>query len=180
MRKNILNLSYPFLVGILLGWLQTGLFFQLTFTFSSGFTTYLLITLCWLAGSALGVYYLYRLPIPLNIFLLVMIGVYLLISWLVKGFPYQSQMRIIYGVLIFCTGFYPGVFFARLSRVYTTRQMFFWENNGFILGLIFCTILFMVYGGIMLWLIPCLIASILYIWYCDDVVAGKVVDNVAK
>ena len=100
MRKNILNLSYPFLVGILLGWLQTGLFFQLTFTFSSGFTTYLLITLCWLAGSALGVYYLYRLPIPLNIFLLVMIGVYLLISWLVKGFPYQSQMRIIYGVLI--------------------------------------------------------------------------------
>ena len=46
---------YPVGVGLLLGLLQTGLLLQLSFTLSSGFGTYLLLTVCWLTGGALGV-----------------------------------------------------------------------------------------------------------------------------
>ena len=153
---------YPFLVGLLLGWIQTGLFFQLTLTYSSGFTTYLMITLCWLVGSALGAYFGQRLPIPLVGLLIMMLSVYSVGGWIVNHFPFNSQLWPLYGILIIMAGFYPGVFFARASTLFTARSLFFWENNGFIVGLVVCTILFMLIGRPILWVLPWLIALIVW------------------
>ena len=53
--KNMIYGIYPSIVGLMLGLFQTGLFFQLAFTLSSSFRTYLMVTVCWLIGSAIGV-----------------------------------------------------------------------------------------------------------------------------
>ncbi len=161
MKMQSPSILYPLTVGVLLGWLQTGLFFQLTFTLSSGFTTYLLVTLSWLAGSALGVYYVQQVRIRLFILLLLMITTYALSSWLVNTYPFNTQLWFVYGILIALAGLYPGVFFARAKAAFTTRKLFFWENNGFISGLILCTVLFMVFGRpILLWIPLVLIVPI--------------------
>ena len=60
---------YPALVGLLLGLLQTGLFFQLSFTMSSSIVTFLMVTLCWLLGSAVGVYFLGKTRRPSEVFM---------------------------------------------------------------------------------------------------------------
>ena len=156
------NTLYLLIVGILLGWIQTGLFFTFTLNLSSGFTTYLLITLCWLAGSVPGIHYVSHRNFSLRLLVVFMLVVYVMGLWLINQFPHQSDWWWIYAVLTIFAGIYPGTFFARLSKTVTTRHLFLWENNGFILGLIFCTILFMLYGRIVLWLIPCLLASIVY------------------
>ena len=122
MRGRKLTLLYPLVVGILLGWLQTSLFFQLTFTYSSGFTTYVLITLCWLTGSALGIYCARRLRVSLRFLLIVMLSVFLLTIGLAGHFPFQSQLWPLYSLLIVSAGLFPGTFFARLSRHLTARH----------------------------------------------------------
>src|SRR6185436_6702564 len=70
-QMKILRWVYPSLVGILLGLLQTGLFFQLTFTLSSSFRTFLMITVCWLLGSAVGIRIAKSAQLQLNGFMLV-------------------------------------------------------------------------------------------------------------
>jgi uncharacterized membrane protein YoaK (UPF0700 family) len=57
-------------------------------------------------------------------------------------------------------GLYPGVFFARLSEYYRARQLFFRENNGFIIGLASGTLLFLVLGRAALWGMPVLAAGV--------------------
>jgi hypothetical protein len=155
---------YPTLVGLLLGFLQTGLFFQLTLSMSSGFMTYLLITLCWLAGSAIGVRFIAQRQISSRFLLILMTIVYLTIGWIVTLQPFNTQFVPFYGSLIVLGGFYPGVFFARLSKVYTARMLFFWENNGFILGIILSTILFMILGRIILIILPVSITGLVW-WF---------------
>lgn len=162
MPKANTNRRYPLLVGFLLGLIQTGLFFQLTFTLSSGFTTYLLIVLCWLIGSAAGVYYVSRWNINLRALLIVMLVAYLLSGWLANVNPFNTRIWLIYAVLIGIAGLYPGVFFARASAFYSARTLFFWENNGFIAGLVITTILFMLMGRAVLWTLPVLLAA--FVW----------------
>lgn len=157
------SLLYPFTVGLLLGLLQSGLFFQLTFTLSSGFGTYLLITLCWLAGSVIGVYFVQGLSVSLRGLLVIMLFAYVACAWLVNNHPYDSRALPLYGALIVTAGLYPGVFFARAARAYTAKTLFFWENNGFIIGLVSCSILFMLLGRLSLWVAPAVFAAILWI-----------------
>lgn len=142
---------YPVFVGLLLGWLQTGLFFQFSFTLSSGFGTYLLITLSWLIGSAVGSTIASRWSVPLFGFLLVMVAAYAMCSLLVALLPFQTDLWPLYAGIITLIGLYPGVFFARMSAYYPARVLFFRENNGFIFGLITCTLLFLVLGRSVLW-----------------------------
>lgn len=151
---------YPSLVGLLLGLLQTGLFFQLTFTLSSTFGTFLLVTLCWLLGSALGVLYLARLPQGTRAFLVLALLAYGACGGLLALFPFGTALWPLYAVLILLTGFYPGVFFARMSPYYSARTLFFQENNGFIVGLVLGTLLFMLAGRIVLWALPLAVAGL--------------------
>jgi hypothetical protein len=150
---------YPLLVGIFLGCIQTGLFFQLSFTLSSSFGTYLMVTLSWLVGSASGVYCLARLPLSLRGFLLLALLAYAACAGLLAALPFQSQWWWLYAVLVLLAGVYPGVFFARMAAHYPARTLFFWENNGFIMGLMAGTLLFMLFGRPVLWLMPVLLAA---------------------
>lgn len=154
---------YPVLVGIYLGLLQTGYFFQLTFMLSSGFGTYLLVTLCWLAGSAAGAGYLHRQNISTNALLIAGLLTYGGCALLVIALPFNTGLWFVYAALVIITGIYPGVFFARMSRVYRAGTLFFRENNGFIVGLVAGTLLFMLVGRIALWALPAITGGILVI-----------------
>ncbi len=146
--------AYPILVGLMLGLLQTGLFFQLTSTLSSGFGTYLMITLCWLTGSAFGVTFGARFA-PRTAYLLVLaLGSYGLCGFLLSHLPFETGFWPVYAVLVALIGTYPGLFFSRMASVYRARTLFLLENNGFIVGLVAGTILLMLVGRAALWITP--------------------------
>jgi hypothetical protein len=155
---------YPSVVGSLLGLLQTGLFFQLTFTLSSSFRTFLMITVSWLLGSVLGIRLAKHTKLHLNGFALLGLLAYFACVGLLGLFPFNTQLWPVYAGLILVTGLYPGVFFVRLSQYYTARQLFFSENNGFIMGLAGGTVLFLLWGRSALWVLPVLV-GILVIWF---------------
>ncbi len=158
MPRPISRIPHLLLVGMLLGVLQTGLFFQLSFTLSSTFGTFLLITLCWLAGSALGVMGVARATIATEVWLLLALVAYAISLLLAQAAPFNTALWPLYGALIVLGGLYPGVFFARYSRHSRAGTMLLWENNGFIIGLVGLTLLFMLLGRGVLWLSPALLA----------------------
>jgi hypothetical protein len=166
-------LRLPLIVGMLLGLMQTGLFFQLTFTLSSSFETYLLVTLCWLAGSAVGVYRLGKSAVSLQAFLGIGLLAYATCAVLLVWQPFNSRLWPAYGLLVIVAGIYPGVFFARRAQLYPARTLFLWENNGFVLGLVAGTLLFMVMGRWVLWGAPVVVAY--WVWRFGE--PGKVRHN---
>jgi hypothetical protein len=160
---KLLHWVYPSLVGILLGLLQTGLFFQLTFTLSSSFRTFLMITVCWLLGSAVGIWVAKRVRLHLNGFALLTLCTYFACAVLLGLAPFNTQLWPVYGVFIMLMGLYPGVFFVRLGEFYTARQLFLRENNGFIIGLVTGTLMFLVIGRAALWGMPVVVAALVMV-----------------
>ncbi len=153
---------YPLIVGLLMGFIQSGLFFQLTFTLSSTYSTFLMVTICWLVGSALGTLYLAKQDIRLNLFLGLALAAYAACGALLLVAPFNTSLAPLYALLIVATGFYPGVFFARTAPYYRAHTLFSRENNGFIMGLVVATMLFMVAGRIVLWVLPVVTAAIVF------------------
>ena len=98
--KTLNKLAYPTLVGLMLGLLQTGLFFQLTSTLSSGFGTYLMITLCWLTGSALGVLGGEKFALRIVPLLILAFTSYGLCGLLLSFFPFETGLWPFYAVLV--------------------------------------------------------------------------------
>lgn len=164
MTTRIFHILYPALVGVLLGLLQTGLFFQLSFTLSSSFRTFLMVTICWLIGSAIGVQ-IARSAImkrwQLNGLLLAALGAYYSCALLLHNAPFDTQRWSFYALLIVVSALYPGAFFVRMGSIYTARDLFFRENNGFIVGMVAGTVLFMVLGRGILWLAPLVLVGII-------------------
>ncbi|MFQ3648596.1 MAG: hypothetical protein SNJ80_16830 [Anaerolinea sp.] len=161
--KRISYGLYPALIGLLLGLLQTGLFFQLSFKMSSSFRTFLMVTICWLIGSAIGVQIArrWRMAHLLHGLLLAALAAYWGCAILVNAAPFDTQFWPIYAALIVVTGIYPGAFFVRMGGVYAARDLFFRENNGFILGLLSGTILFMLQGRSILWIAPVVVVALI-------------------
>lgn len=160
-KLDLSVLRYPLLTGILLGVLQTGLFFQLSFTLSSGFGTYLLITLSWLLGSFIGVTVIVSTKVHLYVLLVISLISYGVCSAMPLIFPFNTSLWWIYGILIIGVGVFPGVFFARVASRYTAAQLFLWENNGFVVGMVIGTLLFLVLGRYVLWVMPVFMALML-------------------
>ncbi len=154
---------YPTLVGLMLGLLQTGLFFQLTSTFSSAIGTYLMVTLCWLIGSALGVTYGSRLSLPAAILLPLALLSYGICGLVLFNAPFRTELWPLYAALVVIIGLYPGLFFARMVPVYRARSLFFLENNGFIAGLICGTLLILTINRLALWVAPVIVMVVLYV-----------------
>lgn len=155
-----LHWLYPSIVGVLLGLLQTGLFFQLSFTLSSGIRTFLMVTICWLVGSVIGIRIAKLTTLRLNGFTLLALLAYFGCVLLLDATPFNTRLWMVYAVLIVLAGLYPGVFFVRLGDYYSARTLFFKENNGFIVGLVSGTLLFLVLGRVALWGMPVFVAGI--------------------
>lgn len=154
---------YPSLVGLLLGLLQTGLFFQLSSTLSSGIRTFLMITVCWLLGSVIGIRVARQTSFHLNRFVLLALVGYFGCVLLLQIAPYNTQLWFVYAILIILSGLYPGVFFVRFSDHYRARDLFFRENNGFILGLVTGTFAILLLGRAALWVLPVLLAALVIV-----------------
>src|ERR1043166_1271953 len=107
---KVLRWIYPSIVGILLGSLQTGLYFQLSFTLSSSFTTFLMVTVCWLLGSACGISIAKQVRVSVNVFLVLALFVYLSSIVLLTIAPFNLGLWPIYACSIILIGLYPGVF----------------------------------------------------------------------
>lgn len=166
MRNDLLRGIYPPVTGILFGLLQTGLYFQLSFALSSSFQTFLMITVCWLIGSAIGVQVTRKIMLRqawVYGLLLLMLAAYFACALLLSAEPFNTGLWPIYALLIIMTGLYPGVFFVRMGRVYTARTLFLWENNGFIIGIITATMLFLLMGRGILWAVPLIFAAAILI-----------------
>ncbi|MBZ0318104.1 MAG: hypothetical protein K8L91_16910 [Anaerolineae bacterium] len=159
-NSQLLHRVYPLLVGLFLGFIQTGLFFQLSFTFSSSFRTYVMMVICWLVGSVLGLRVATKWAVPTNGFLLIALLAYGISSVALHLRPFETTFGILYALLIILMGIYPGVFFARMSSIYQARRLFFQENNGFIIGLVGATLLFMLVGRLGIWVSPVLVAGL--------------------
>ncbi len=159
--SKVICFWYPVFVGILLGVMQIGLFFQLSLTLSSSFRTFLMVTLAWLIGSAIGATTLSNRP--LKVLLFVMLVGYGAVNLLVLSSPYSTGFWFIYALIIVLIGLYPGAFFGHMGRYYPARILFFRENNGFIIGTVAGTILFALYGRVILWGLPVLLALLLLI-----------------
>lgn len=155
---KILRWIYPSIVGMLLGLLQTGLYFQLSFTLSSSFKTFLMVTVCWLIGSVIGTQIAPQPRLKLGHFIVLALTAYFACAILLRVAPFNTQLWPVYAFLVVLTGLYPGVFFVRFAEHYSARKLFFKENNGFTLGLISGTIFFLLFGRIVLWMLPTLIA----------------------
>lgn len=160
---NIRLVYYPAWVGLLLGLFQTGLLLQMTFTLSSSFAVYLMLTLCWLIGSALGVLLGPWLRQTLNAWLVLAVAAYLACGALLALLPFETRLWPLYAGLTVLVGLYPGAFFARQSGRFSASSLLFAENNGFILGLIFGVVGFALLGRPFAWGAPCLIASLIFI-----------------
>jgi hypothetical protein len=156
------RLSYPILVGFMLGLIQTGLFFQLGATLSSGFGTYLMITLCWLIGSAIGVTFGAKYKVPISALLITALLAYGLCAGLLTLLPFQTQLWPVYALLIVVMGLYPGLFFSRMAGAYRAQTLFLLENNGFILGIVVGTLLLLLINRAALWIGPSIIAVVLF------------------
>ena len=149
---------FPSVVGLLLGALQTGLFFHLDFMLSSAFETFLLVTLSWLLGSGIGLFAASYVHLPLEAFLALTLAAYFGCVGLVGASPFDSRFWLLYAALIMLAGLYPGVFFARMTPRYPASVLLFRENNGFILGLAGTTLLYILFGRSALWLLPLVLA----------------------
>lgn len=147
---------YPLCVGALFGVLQTGYFLQLSFAFSSAAITLFSVTLAWLVGSLGGLLIAQRLKVrgwPMSV---LCIGSYLLCSALLLRFPLQNELLPLYITLLAFSGLYAGWFFGTMGRRYAGRidRLFFWENNGFVLGLIIATLAYLFLGRVLLQALP--------------------------
>lgn len=167
MTDRFLRAIYPGFTGLLFGLLQTGLYFQLSFALSSSFRTYLMITVGWLIGSALGVQLARRRTLDRRVvrgLLALMLVAYGACIVLLRLAPFNTQVWPVYALLVVAAGLYPGVFFVRMGRAYAARTLFLGENNGFIVGLATGTLAFMLLGQAVLWVAPAGFVALLLAW----------------
>jgi hypothetical protein len=168
---------YPFTVGILFGILQTSFFIRLSFALASTFGTFLMVTLAWLAGSMVGLHLSTARYATLKNGLAIAIIPYLVIQALLALFPFQSALWPLYAVLIITSGAFSGIFFARMgSVVKPVRHLFFAENNGFLLGIVLYSLLYLVLPQILLLFVPLLFA-VLCLIITPDFASLSVVSN---
>jgi hypothetical protein len=168
---KMLRAIYPSLVGLLLGSLQTGLYFQLSFALSSSFRTFLMVTVCWLMGSVVGVLFAKQARLSLNGLLALAISMYFACAALLGAAPFNTELWPIYAIFIVVSGLYPGVFFVRINQHYSAQTLFFRENNGFIAGIVVGTLLFLVAGRFALWIMPLLLAGMVFV--CSQHLASR-------
>ncbi len=161
-------IRYPllaFLTGLHLALMQFGYFFVLLINVTSTYVTYAVITISWMLGAIIGLKWR-RIPATALFLLgtLAYYAVYLYI-WSAPFSPFSWPIASL-GVAI--TGLWAGRFFVvALPRFDHAGQLFFHENNGFLLGVAAVFVGFTLLGqGFLLWApaLSCLGLLIIMAW----------------
>jgi hypothetical protein len=135
MTSTRANATHAFLVGLWLAILQVVLFLSLQLLLSSAFETFLVVVLAWLIGVGVGVW----LPAGrVHYLLLAVSGVApYLVHALLEIAKFDTGLIWVHGILIAATALLAGQFFQQeRSSFDRIGTLFFWENNGFTVGLV--------------------------------------------
>ena len=82
---------------------------------------------------------------------------YYLVMVLLRMVPYRIELLPVFGLLIVVCGIQAGHFFgANRALLESSSSLFFWENNGFVLGWIVGYAGFVGFGTAFHWLAPAL------------------------
>ncbi len=129
---------YVFLCGFLFAFLQFSYFFILESNVSSSGLTYLATTCAWIFGAILGLFIEKKQsPFIENTMLLSAIAAFYIVSLLIGRNPFDLSWFWAYMILISTSGIYAGYFFNANREQYSAiKKLFFWENNGFMMGLL--------------------------------------------
>ncbi len=151
---------YPFMIGVLFGVLQTGYFLQLSFAFSSSALTLFGVTLAWLVGSLGGLLIVQRVTVRWWQMNALCLGSYLVCGTILLHFPLRNNLLPLYAASVTLSGLYAGWFFGTAAPYYHGRidHLFFWENNGFVIGLAVTTLAFLFLGRTLLQILPFMVA----------------------
>ena len=156
------KLGYVVLMGLLFAFLQTGYFFQLQFRLTAAYPTFLTITLAWLLGSVAGLWAGGREgrgegEAGRLAWLAASLASYYGVLVLLRRFPYQIEWLPAVGALIAVSGAQAGHFFAvNRALLDSSSRLFFWENNGFVLGWIGGWAGYVQFGNAFHWAAPVL------------------------
>ena len=153
---------YVLSMGVFFALLQTGYFFQLQFRLTSAYPSFLAVTLAWLIGSAAGLWLSRNAGTrSVLVWLAASLAAYVLVLLLLRAFPYRMGWLPVVGLLICVSGIHAGVFFGASRHVLgTASRLFFWENNGFILGWIAGFAGYVRSGNTFHWVAPAALALI--------------------
>ena len=134
----MLMLVYAVVCGTYFSFLQFSYFFVLESTISSASLTYLTTITAWITGAVAGLSARQQCSVKLEALWTVMaLGAFYLLSLVAALFPFDNRFLILYAALVMVSGSYSGYFFNRSKSSYgNIKALFYWENNGFILGMI--------------------------------------------
>jgi hypothetical protein len=102
---------------------------------SSAYITYFSVVLAWICGSWAGL----RITFQGRemYFALLALGSIYLAYFLANTFPFQMRFLPLYILLVISSSIYAGYFFRTQRKLFAqVKYLFFWENLGFIFGLI--------------------------------------------
>jgi hypothetical protein len=135
---EMIQTLYIFLCGFLFAFLQFSYFFILESNVSSSGLTYLTTTCAWIFGAILGLFIEKKQP-PLieHTMLFLAIAAFYIVLLLIGRNPFDLSWFWAYMILITASGVYAGYFFnANREQYRAIKNLFFWENNGFMMGLL--------------------------------------------
>ena len=153
------GLGHVVAMGFLFAVIQSGLLFQLQLRLTAAYPSFLTVTLAWLIGSVVGLHLGRRSQGAhgFRIWMTASLLSYYLVMILVRMAPYRIEMLPILGLLIVGGGIQAGHFFgANRALLDSSASLFFWENNGFVLGWIVGYAGFVGFGNAFHWIAPAL------------------------
>lgn len=151
--------AFAVLTGLHLAIMQFSYFFVLLINVTSTYITYMVIVLSWMFGTLLGLFWT-----RLNAFYALAGGVlaYYSIFLLVVNDPLSPAMLPTAGLGVAVTGLWAGRFFVVLQPLFESPdRLFFYENNGFLVGIIAVFLGFTLAGQIFLIWVPGLSVTLL-------------------
>lgn len=138
-------LIYALLVGFWLAGQQVTMFLALQTHCTATVPAFMAATAGWLAGSLVGVWLpprLARLGLVSGV-----AGPLLLRAWLAQS-PFQPGLLPAFTLVIAVSALYAGQFFRTEQGSFASPgRLFFWENNGFLLGLAAASVACLFYGS---------------------------------